>query len=293
VNHAELTSIYPPLALWWFRAVAAFGRGLPWLQLCTAVVDAATAVVLSRVAPRGYAWLYALHPLPVLESAAGAHLEALALAVTAPALLGERRAPAWIALGAWVKLLPGLFWPVAMRGRSTAAKIAWTAAAAAGAVALAVPVLSAGPALWTSARVYAETWTFNGLIYPPLHALVGAWARPLLALAGLAMVVAANLRAPDLARAWLWIGLAFLATTPTAHPWYGLWVLVPAIALGRPGIALGTVALLGGYGVLSTFEASTGGWTEPGWLWALTWLPALAALALERLPASDATPTAA
>ncbi len=296
VNHPDLTSIYPPLALWWFRAVAASGHSLAWLQLATAAVDATTAALLARVAPRGFSWLYILHPLPVLESAAGAHLEAIAIALCAPALLGGITAPAWVAAGAGAKLLPLAFWPAALRGRSLREKALLTAVAIGWCALLAWPVWAAGPALLGSARIYAETWAFNGFLYPWLQPAIGDLARPLLALIGVGVVGLANVRSPDLRTAWLWVALAFLALSPTVHPWYGLWALVPGIALGRRDVAFAAVALLGGYGVLSTCDPSTGAWEEPAWLWPLTWGPALLALGAGRWlgpDPRDEAPTAA
>ena len=111
VNHPDFTSIYPPLALLWFRGNALFFRQLWGLQGTTAAVDLITVGVLARVAPRGYGWVYALHPLSALESASGAHLEPVSIALTVGALLSTRFGPAFAALGIWSKAFPIAFWP--------------------------------------------------------------------------------------------------------------------------------------------------------------------------------------
>jgi hypothetical protein len=282
VNHPDLTSIYPPLALWWFRAVAAWGTDLWRLQLATGLVDVFTAAALWKVAPPRMAWVYALHPLAVLESAAGAHLEPVAIALASAALVDRRLAPLATAAGAWAKALPVAWWWPSIRALGGRGKVVWTAVAVAGALILALPVLEAGPALWRSWTLYATSWEFNGLLYPWLRLAIGGAARPLLAATGVAVVGFTWLRAPSPTTAWLWVGTAFVALTPTAHPWYGLWALVPGIAAGRTGWALAGVSVVGAYGVLASFDAATGAWAEQPWLWWITWVPALAAIALDR-----------
>ncbi len=280
VNHGDLTSIYPPLALAWFRANAIFFRDLWGLQLTTAAVDLVTVGVLARVAPRGYGWVYALHPLAALEAASGAHLEPVAIAATVGVLTSARGAPWLAALGVWTKLFPVAFWPSLFPGRPWRAALALLATAIGGVI-LAAPYLAAGAGLVRSGEVYARTWEFNGLVWPWLALALGPGARPLLLL-GMAVVAGlAWWRALPPARAWLWVGTAFVALGPTAHPWYGLWALVPAIALGRWGWSVAGVSLLGAYGVLSGLDPATGVWVEPRWLWYVTWIPALAAVGAE------------
>ena len=290
VNHPELTSIYPPLASWWFRGVAALSPTLPALRAATALVDAATAGALAHRARGGWGWVWALHPLAVLESAAGAHLETLAVGVTCLAVLHPAAAPLWLACGAWLKVLPALFWMTAMRPRSGIQRLAWTAAALIATVVLASPWLDAGPRLWSSAQVYAAHWSFNGFLWPLAHGLAPDAARPALWAFGAAGTAYTLWHARTLTAAWWGIALLFLATTPTAHPWYGLWLLAPAVLLERRWALWATTFGLHGYLVLSTVDAN-GAWTETPWLWASTWLPIVAvALRLRERPAPATSP---
>jgi hypothetical protein len=280
VNHPELTSIYPPLACWWFRAIAFLSPTLPTLRLATALIDSATAGALARRARRGWGWAWALHPLAVLESAAGAHLETLGVGAACLAVIHPRVAPLWLACGAWFKVFPALFWYTAMRELPWGRRVAWTAAALAGTVVLAMPWLDAGPHLWASAGAYAAHWSFNGFLWPIVHGLAPAAARPILWALGAVGTAYAWWRARTLADVWWQIALIFLATTPTAHPWYGLWLLAPAVLLERRWAMWATTFGMHGYLVLSTVDAS-GAWTETPWLWASTWLP-IAVVALAR-----------
>lgn len=83
VNHKQVSSIYPPLAQALFLALAP-GGVLAW-KVAMAACDVGTAALLHRRrAPAG--WLWAVLPLPALESAGSGHLEGIALLFTALAL---------------------------------------------------------------------------------------------------------------------------------------------------------------------------------------------------------------
>lgn len=277
VNHPDLGSIYPPLALLWFRLAAALGS-VEALRAITALADASVVLVLARRGrPLGLAW--AVHPLAVLESAAGTHLESPAVALAALGLLAPRGVAATGTLAAaGVKLLPVLWLPALLRRAPREAALASVGLGLVGLVA-AWPVLGAGPALFASLGTYARHWTFD----PALHGWLAPWlpgTRPLLGLVGLAVVAEAAWRRRPLAEAWLRAALAFLLLTPTAHPWYALWLLVPALWLRREGLVLLCGWRLASYAVLFTWDEAVGAWEEPAGLWWLTWgVPAGVALA--------------
>jgi hypothetical protein len=275
VNHPEFGSIYPPLALAWFRVLALVGTDAWVAQLGTALIDLGTAAALYR-RDRMAGWLWALHPLPILEAAHGAHLDALAVAWVALALtsppVGRVLA---LGAGAGVKLLPALLLPraaLAARGAFVPTALGALALVAVGAAAT-FPAWSAGDASTASLSSYARDWSFNGALYTVCAPVLGNWTRPVLALGG-GLVVLASLRHDDLARSWLEVALAFVLVTPTAHPWYGLWLLAPALVMRSvPGILLAS-AMPTSYLVLATLTPD-GSWTEAWWLWPATWLPPL------------------
>ena len=115
------------------------------------------------------------------------------------------------------------------------------------------------------------------MLWPWLHPVFGDAARWLLLALGGAAFVATSWRRRPPAEVWFVMGATFVATSPTLHPWYGLWALVPALATGRFGWAAASTALLSGYWVLSSWDASAGAWTVHPWLWWVTWVPFLVA----------------
>lgn len=288
VNHPEYGSIYPPLALVWFR-LAALG-GVAWIQALTAAADLVVVAAIARVAQRPWpALLYALHPLPVVESALGAHLEVPAVALTAVAIALWRRSPAspgfsaatigLLGAGAAVKLFPALLLPVALRRKELGAQALALCVVGLACTVVMLPLLEAGPALWASLEVYGRTWSFNGLLFPLLEPVLGGATRPLLAAGGAVAVAAAWWvhRAP--LGAWAVAGATFVLLSPTVHPWYLLWPLVPALMRDRWGWAAASVPMLGSYAVLVGLDPVTGAWEMPWWLPWITWPPALVALA--------------
>lgn len=289
VNHPDVPSAYPPLALLWFQLLRVLGGTVASAQAAAALADVgvvAALVALRRGRPVWPALLYALHPLAVLESAAGAHLDVPAVALLAAGLASTRPwVQAFLAtLGAGVKVLPGTLLPGLSLRRG--ALLPTLGGAVLGLAVLGVAsfqVVDAGPALLTGLTAYARHWSFNGLLFPWLTAIVDPPAARLV-LVGAGGVVSLSatiaLRRQPLAL-WLAIGALFVALSPTVHPWYGLWFLVPGLALGRGSAAVAGVALVGSYGVLSGYDAASGAWSEPGWLWPLTWVPVLLAVGVE------------
>lgn len=298
VNHPEVPSVYPPLALWWFRLLAATGAGLPGAQAATALTDVLGVAAVARWGSRAGALVLALHPLAVIESACGAHVDVPAVALATCAVAASRAerplaAPVLAVLGAWTKLFPVVLLPGLLRPLSGRARVAVVGGGAALGVALAAPHLGWGPHLGTGLRAYASTWAFSGFAYPWLAPALGAATRPVLLAAAGATVAGAHLRWRDPAVLWLVAGTTFCLASPTVHPWYVLWALVPSCFLGRGEWALAAIGPLCSYAVLAGLDPATGRWTEVPGLWWLVWgLAALGAAAGHRLGRSVPTTTA-
>ena len=286
VNHPEIPSIYPPLALFWFRTMSVMGGSVWVAQTMTAMLDVFVAGALfvglkDRERPAHPALIYALLPTAAVESAVSAHVDVLALAAMAWAwvALGRRRlvlSSMLIILGVGAKLLPILVVPWLLwryRNRHT-----WWGVGAGTAVLaqMALPVANGGATLLAGFSTYAATWQFNGFAFPWANQLLGEATRPALVLMGGLVVGASTLRAQRFEQVWVACSSAFILLSPTVHPWYVLWAVVPSLAAGRRRWAGASAALMGGYLVL--FTLSDGGWREPWWLWALTWMPAIAIL---------------
>lgn len=279
VNHPTVTTLYPPLALWWFRLLGA--AGTVWAaQLATALVDVGTPVAILIGSRRAWpAWVYALHPLPVIEAANGAHIDIVAVALAAWGVAAWRRGhpdAAWwaVAAAAATKLLPAALLPALWRRTRSP----WLTGAATTLVVavLAAPVSAAGSALLDGFRQYADMWAFNGFVFTWLEPVGGA--RRALVLVGAAVTGLALLRHRDPGVVWGIVGATFVLLSPTVHPWYLTWAMVPALLNGRWGWAAAGVPLLISYAVLTDLDVATGSWGDASWVWWVTWPPALACL---------------
>lgn len=271
VNHRSVSSAYPPVAQLLFVALAPAGV-LGW-KLAMGLADVGTAVLLARRDPRT-GWLWALLPLPALESAGSGHLEGVGVLLLVAAL-GGSRAAAWA--GAMVKLLPGVVWLAQARGLSARAWLGWGALTL---VALA-PILAAGEGAWRGLETYRQTWAYHGSAHALAEALVGAAARPALQLVGVALAAWMLARSRDPARVALWVLGGFVILSPTVHPWYVLWPLAAALWTGTGAWALLAALVPLSYVVLGTYDPATSSWTEPTWTRWVVYLPFYAALAWE------------
>ncbi|MDP2309262.1 MAG: hypothetical protein Q8P18_24785 [Pseudomonadota bacterium] len=252
VNHRQVPSIYPPFAQLLFLVLAG-GGVLAW-RLVSAACDVGTAWVLARARPRA-GWLWALLPLPALESAVSGHLEGigvlfLVLAIVTPEARGRG---AWAWMGAMVKLLPGVLL-VLERPR---AWLGWALLT----LLVALPLVRA-----EGFETYRASWAFNGSLFPLAELGLGTWTRPLLQALGLAVVAGVLLRSRDPARVALWTTGAFVLLSPTVHPWYVLWPLAAALLNGSRAWVVLAVTVPASYIVLSTYDPATSAWTE----WATT-----------------------
>ncbi|GAA1957075.1 polyprenol phosphomannose-dependent alpha 1,6 mannosyltransferase MptB [Kitasatospora viridis] len=271
---------YGPVFLLLADAVAhlaghALSAGVLLLRLVALAGLGLLAVVLPRLAracgvPAPAAlWLGLLNPLVLFHLVAGAHNDALLLALLVTGLLLRRR-PFWAAvlvtLAALVKLpaalglaAVALLWGERLRGRTGLGRAA-TAAAALAVAATAVATTAAVTALtgvgygWVHALavpVSAGSWSLTSLLGRACGWLLAAFFAPYRAgLGGLAVV------------AWRWLGLAaavasvlllvgrvrrrkigavyavglalvaVVALGPAIRPWYALWggVLIAAAA---------------------------------------------------------------
>ncbi len=253
VNHRHVPSLYPPFAQLLF-VLLADGGVIAW-RLLSAACDVGTAFLLARARPRA-GWLWALLPLPALESAVSGHLEGIGvLCLVAAIVTAPRRdasgfgGGAWAWIGAMVKLLPGVLL-VLERPR---AWLVW------GLLTLLVvlPMVR-----FDGFETYRASWAFNGSLFPLAEAALGPVARPLAQLVGIGLVGGILLVSRDRARVALWTTGAFVVLSPTVHPWYVLWPLAAALLNGSRAWIVLAVTVPGAYIVLSTYDPATSSWTE-------------------------------
>ena len=269
VNHKSVSTIYPPGALFLFRGVSAvWEHPLSW-KLLSGAADLGTVGMLwrctrTRGTPVWAVVLYALHPLPILESAGSPHLEGLAVFFCAWAFSAKPGFNSFAAgLGASIKLLPGALWIPQVRAAPARAALGAGLAVALGLV-LSMPFLSSGSMLTRGFGTYYEAWAFNAWLFPRVQLLLGENTR--LALTGLGALGCglAAWRLRDPAAFFLAVAVALVFLSPVVHPWYFLWVLLPALVLGRwEWIWLASAGLLS-YLVLSGYPETP--WSEPKWV---------------------------
>lgn len=284
VAHAEISAIYPPLALWFFGLLAQVSTE-PWIvKLSMGLADVGVVWMLAlilrgRRRHLGPAWLYALHPLGAIESAGSGHMESMALLLTLAAIHSwdrRRGGAAWAALGMGIKLLPGVLILKLWRERIGALGVALALC-----VLAAVPFLDAGAALGSGMRTYVTHWSFNAGLFSLFEMGLGTYARPAaIGIAGLLLLRAVRVHT-DPARIALWAGGLFVLFSPTVHPWYVLWAWVPALLCGvRSWTVLATLVPLS-YAALASYDPITSSWEEPWWPPLISTLPFWVALTWE------------
>ena len=130
------------------------------------------------------------------------------------------------------------------------------------------------------------------LLFPWLEPLVGPLTRPALILVAGAVCLARLRRASNPWELAAFVGTVFVCTSPTVHPWYVLWAVVPSLWCGRVAWAAASTPLLMSYGALLGLDPATGAWAVHPSLWWLTWGGAAAAALVARRWAQTApTPT--
>jgi len=284
VNHPEVSTIYPPLALQLFAVLSQIAYDPLSIKVFMGLCDVGIVWVLADVLVgrgRGLdaAWLYALHPLGTVEAAGSGHLESLAILLVLLAVRGWDRGGSglsWAALGALVKLLPAVLVGVLWRRRP------WLLLPAA-AVALlsASPFLDAGALLFRGLDTYAEHWSFNAGLFQFFEAMLGTYARPVAMAVGAAVTLGALVRYRDPARVMLWVGGAFVLLSPTVHPWYIAWVWVPALVCGVRGWTVLATLVPVSYAALASYDPASSSWEEPSWPIWVQYLPLLLVLLWE------------
>ena len=272
VNHARLTTVYPPLAQGFFALAAVVEPfDLAAWRALALLADAATLALLYLLLvrlERSPLWLalYWWSPLVVKELVNSAHMDALLLpALTASLLLlvSARRILACLglAVAAGVKLWPIALLPAALR--EIAARSVRPGAAVCAGISVFVAAF-AGTAWWLAGQAggesglgaYAREWRMNDALFLTLEWTVDAvmtgaglaWidsasvSRAILAvtLGGLALWLARHAAADAQAlcrRFTVVVALVFLLS-PAQFPWYYTWV-VPFLALTpSPGLVL-------------------------------------------------------
>jgi alpha-1,6-mannosyltransferase len=288
----EVPAIYPPLAELIFRETARIFRGpvgfkAPFL-LADLLVVAMLAGWLRAAGGRNYQLaVYAWSPLVIVEFAASAHSDALAILFLVAALAIIRRRPAVstlsMAAGALAKLFPVTLLPLAVRLAGWPRRWrGWLAAA--GAVGLAAlcawPYRAAVPRLHQTFSYYQATWqNYNPSLYGVLLWLTGRRAVAAGIGEGVVLLLAlwaAARKIDPLRAAFLVIG-AILLFAPNGYSWYFTWIVPLLCFFPSPAWLLLTVLQFLSYNVLIAYQITGAFRFAPLFQW-LTYAPFYALL---------------
>ncbi|HEY0672379.1 MAG TPA: hypothetical protein VGD27_08940 [Longimicrobiales bacterium] len=287
INHPELRTIYPPVAQYVFRLMAATPAPLLCWRLLLLVAElvlltAAAMLLRARGQPPANLALYAWHPLAIVETVGSAHLDPVAIAfllLTLTALAKSRPLHAGMALAASVgaKLIAA---PLLM---FTLGRPRVLLAFAVTMIVLYLPFGHSG-SVFGSLGVFAETWESNGSLFQLMGPFVGGWVYRWVAAALLVIILArlAWQRVSVDAAAFVYL-FALFALAPVVHPWYLLWILALLPLRRVPFDAVGSAALVWTVTVSLAYSAHTqqlahGGWRIPSLLLYLEYVPVYALL---------------
>lgn len=255
VGHADLRTIYPPVAQ---LAFAAAHQIEPWSltawRSVLLVFDLTTLALLLRLlkdACRAPLWaaLYWWNPLVIFSLFNGAHMDVIVLPPLLLALLYAARgrtliATACLAIAIGAKIWPVLLLPLVLRPSLHAPPRLFAALGLlTGLLALlAWPVIAAGFDQTSGFVAYAQSWQRNSALFPLVETVaslavgensVATFSRAGLALICAAVAIAAAWRpytttADLMVRAGLVVATLFLLA-PAQYPWYFVW-LAPFLA---------------------------------------------------------------
>ncbi len=293
MNHADLKTIYFPLSQWIFYICYQISGEALWsYKLVYIFAELATMagllLILTKLAvPRKYLLLYALCPLPIIQFAVDAHLDAIGIPFFIFSLffyLSGRKVFSYVLLGLSMSikpvgliLLPGLlFMEKGSRNKLTAVSI---------------PLLTVGvqflPYLFTSNPfetlfAFTKDWSFNGIVFELFYRYFNDNQPARLycvVVLGVALILL-NYRRKDFLEAGYFSILFLMLLSPVVHPWYVSWVavLLPIVRKWS-GIYLTAAVSLTSFTVMN-FKL-TGGWTQYPIVLLVEYVPVMVLLIIE------------
>ena len=275
INHPQIPTVYPPVAQLSFRFLAFNSDGWRcWMILADLTVGLLLCRLLLKKGwdlRRGIFWCW--HPLPILESAIGGHLHLLAVLLLVVALMFIEGRQRWQGAGFLSLATSTLLVPAGLVFHLVK-KLGWQAGAiffAGLAATTTFYIFEWNPNTADGWGAYAGSWYSGGLLLEPLGNLLGVnvydssdpGTRGMRAgLVATWWLLAWAVRNLETWRATRILMLGFLLLTPTLHPWYALWLLLPTVISPSPGAFLLTITALLNYRVLDSWR-SVGVWEFP------------------------------
>ena len=293
VNHADISTVYPPLAQFFFRAVCTLNPTPAAMKLALLLCDWGLCLLLARsLVRRGQdprrVLLYAWNPLPLIEVAGSGHIDALGilllfLALHALQLRHLTTAVCALTAAFLAKLFPLILVPTFWRCPGDRTLSAWLDPRPRKVLLLFpvmvlvafLPFADAGTQLIAGLRIYIQHWYFNAAAYSLIHYSLSPWngnahshARWFCTAFFVFFALYTQIRSRDPYRATFISLGAYVLLSPTMHPWYLLWVLPFLPFFPHPAWLLFSGLIVLAYEVLMDY-VHTGVWQEKTWvLWA-------------------------
>lgn len=276
LDHHDVATCYPPLAIALFALAAATGPTLAFFawKILLALASSATVLLAFRElrdseAPERLAWI-ALSPILMFEAGVGAHLDTFAaLSVVASLVCVRRERWGLAALAAGcagaVKIIPGLVViPLFFRAPR---KVQFVLLAAAPAVVTTALAFALGMTPPGSLGFVAHNWSFAAPLWTAIYHYFpydDDRTRAVLGVCGLLGFAAFGLRPGPIARNLRDAFAVGLLVSPVLYPWYGM-TLAALSAFAPTAWSWGLFAALPlSYEVLDGYQA-TGRWTPQRW----------------------------
>ena len=253
VNHADVTTIYPPLAQIVFRLSHMLAPGSLLMMKMLLVGIELVGIMFMMLTlrrldlPAATVILYAWNPLMIKVFAGSGHADSIlmaALCATVYFVVRGSRSAAAAAFGLAIlaKLSPVILLPFVAR------RVGWLRSLIIGAVVLLgyVPFVDAGQNLFSGFLKFASEWQFNAGFFGLVQWLTGSFsadpsnlARQICAVLVVAVILVLSWRDDLGAKAFVRSTAIAMGTviilSPTVMPWYLSWVL-PIAVLARQHI---------------------------------------------------------
>jgi alpha-1,6-mannosyltransferase len=242
VNHQDMKTPYLPLSQWIFAACYILSGEAVWgFKLILLLSEVLTIIGLILLLKQlkisdKFVLLYALCPLPIIQFAIDAHIDAVGLPLLIFGLLlyyKDKVLPALLLIGLSISIKPValVILPILFLDRKS-----WKDKLEV----VAIPLLTVGiqflPYVFSSNPFegflrFTWNWTFNGLIFTPAYLYYGdnQYARQFCAVLLVVSILLLYFSKKNLNDKIYFSVLLLLIFSPVVHPWYVAWlaVLVP------------------------------------------------------------------
>jgi hypothetical protein len=237
MNHAELKTIYFPFTQWiFFLCYEMSGEAIWGIKLALLLAECLTMTGLWLMLRRfgaspKFILLYALCPLPIIQFAVDAHIDAIGISLLICFFyffFSQKRTAAYVLLGLSMSVKPvglALLPALLVFEKGFAKKL----------TAVSIPLLIVGiqfvPYLFTSNPFealfsFTKNWTFNGLIFETLDLYFrdNQVARTVCAGLFFLALVFLNMNRLQLNDVIYFSILGLMILSPVVHPWYICWI---------------------------------------------------------------------